>query len=93
MVFLHQPARLTGLRTTVGLGQGKFHMRDGQLMNSEQNLGIFKNMKVDSRRLTKDEAAMLRTDGAAVDAGRFIGLVRTAVQQDWVGKGVLRNVQ
>ena len=93
MVFMNPPARLTGLQTTVGLSQGKFHMRDGQLMNASQNLGIFKNMKVESRQLTKGQADMLRTDGAAVDASQFIGLVRAAVQQDWVGRGVLRNDQ
>ncbi len=93
MVFMHQPARLTGLQTTVGLSQGKFRMRDGQLMNAAQNLGIFKNMKVDSTRLTSDQAAMLRTDGAAVDANPFISLVRNAVEQGWVEKGVIRHDQ
>jgi len=91
MVFLNRPAHLTGLRTTVGLGQGKFSLSGGTIVNAEQNLGLFRGLEVDSAHITEAQAAMLRTDGVAVDAGTFTSLVRTAVEDRWVETGVLRH--
>lgn len=91
MIFLGQPARLTGLQTTVGLQQGKLRMTDGQLANSAGNAGIFKGMKVEAKGLTRDQLAMLASDGKAVDANPFISLVRRAVSENWINKGVMHN--
>jgi hypothetical protein len=91
MLFLHRPAQLTGLQTTVGLGQGKLQMLDGQLSNGAGNVGLFQNMKVEARGLSGAQLAMLDTDGEAIDANPFISLVRRAVQESWVEKGVLHH--
>lgn len=91
MVFLGPPARLTGLQTTVGLQAGKLRMSDGQLSNAAGNVGIFKGMKVEAKGLSKDQLAMLSTDGEAVDANPFISLVRRAVNENWIEKGVMHN--
>ena len=91
MVFLSRPAHLTGLQTTVGLGQGKLQMNDGRLLNGARNVGMFKRMQVSASGLTNDQIAMLESDGAAVDANPFIGLVRRAVDENWIESGVMRH--
>lgn len=91
MVFLGPPARLTGLQTTVGLQAGKLRMSNGQLSNAAGNVGIFTGMKVEAKGLTRDQIAMLANDGQAVDANPFISLVRRAVNENWIEKGVMHN--
>lgn len=91
MVFLGPAARLTGLRTTVGLQAGKLRMTNGQLANAAGNVGIFEGMKVEATGLTSDQVAMLASDGQAVDANPFISLVRRAVDEDWIENGVMHN--
>lgn len=91
MIFLGPPARLTGLQTTIGLQQGKMRMMNGQLSNASRNAGLFDNMAVEARGLSKEQQAMLSTDGVAVDANLFISLVRRAVDEDWVQKGVMHH--
>lgn len=91
MIFLGPPARLTGLQTTIGLQQGKMRMKDGQLANASGNTGLFKGMKIEAKGLTRDQAAMLNTDGEAVDANPFISLVRRAVEENWIDKGVMHH--
>lgn len=91
MVFLGPPARLTGLRTTVGLQAGKLRMSNGQLANAAGNVGIFSGMKVEANGLTSDQVAMLASDGQAVDANPFISLVRRAVDENWIENGVMHN--
>jgi signal peptidase I len=93
MVFLGPPARLTGLRTTVGLQAGKLRMSNGQLANAAGNIGIFQGMKVEANGLTSDQVAMLASDGQAVDANPFISLVRRAVDENWIENGVMHNEQ
>ena len=93
MVFLGPPARLTGLRTTVGLQAGKLRMSNGQLANAAGNVGIFQGMKVEANGLTSDQVAMLASDGQAVDANPFISLVRRAVDENWIENGVMHNEQ
>lgn len=93
MLFLHRPAHLTGLQTTVGLGQGKLQMHSGRLSNASGNVGMFQNLKVTAKGLSSAQLAMLETDGKAIDANPFISLVRRAVQESWVDQGVLHHDQ
>ena len=79
MLFLSPPAKLTGLRTTVGLGQGKLRMRDGKLMSGTGNRGLFQNVQVSSANLSQEQRDMLLSRGEAVDGRTFISLVRQAV--------------
>ena len=48
-------------------------------------------MKVEAKGLSGAQLAMLETDGEAIDANPFISLVRRAVQESWVEKGVLHH--
>lgn len=91
VVFLNAPARLTGLQTTVGLNQGKLRWTDGRLANSANNVGLFKNMSVNANDLSKDQQSMLKGEGKAVAAQPFVSLVRRAVDENWIAKGVMRH--
>lgn len=91
VLFMTAPARLTGLQTTVGLNQGKMRWTDGQLTNQANNIGLFKNMKVTAKGLSKDQLAMLKGEGKDVNAQPFLALVRRAVDENWIGKGVMRH--
>jgi len=92
LVFMGTPARLTGLQTTVGLNQGKLQWSDGRLMNSENNVGMFSNMKITATDLSKEQTTMLAAQqGKAISAEPFVALVRRAVKEDWIAKGVMRH--
>lgn len=90
-VFLGSPARLTGLQTTVGLNQGKLRWMNGKLANSENNVGMFKNMQVTATSLSSAETAMLKSEGQAIDAEAFVQLVRRAVNENWIARGEMRH--
>jgi len=91
MVFLGRPAKQTGLRTTVGLGQGKMQVLDGKLANSARNAGLFRKLQITAPSLTSAQQAMLQTDRTPVDAGAFVSLVRRAVNENWTEKGMMRH--
>ncbi len=92
LVFMNAPARLTGLQTTVGLNQGKLQWTDGRLKNAENNIGMFQNMKITATGLSQEQTAMLSAqEGKAISAEPFVALVRRAVDENWVAKGVMRH--
>jgi hypothetical protein len=93
MLFLGKPARQTGLRTTVGLGQGKLHVRDGALSNEARNAGLFKDLEIKAKNLSREQQEMLKSNGKPVAAGPFVSLVKRAVDENWIGKGVMRHAQ
>lgn len=81
MLFLYQPASATGLRTTVGLEQGKFTIRDGKIANAADNIGLLDRVALPTTRARRS-GNVLRQRGAA-DAQAFIDLVETAVREKW----------
>lgn len=91
MLFLSGQARLTGLQTTVGLGQGKLRLQQGKLASETQNAGMFTGVQLNVQGLNAAQTEMLKTDGAPVDANSFIELVRRAVNENWIEKGVMKN--
>lgn len=93
VLFLHKPARMTGLRTTVGLGQGKFTMQAGRIVSQQQNRGLFDDVTVEPSLLNKSERQMFATAGGAVNAQAFLTFVRRAVQDQWVETGKMRNAK
>src|SRR5210317_316014 len=68
MLFMSGQARLTGLQTTVGLGQGKLRLQQGKLASETQNAGLFTGVQLKARGLNKTQTEMLKTDGSPVDA-------------------------
>lgn len=89
VAFVQPPARRTGLQTTVGLGQGKFSLVDGRVVNALGNRGLFASVRVADGLLDARERAMLDSRGP-VDATTFVRLVDRAVREDWIGTGQLR---
>jgi hypothetical protein len=93
MLFLGKPAKQTGLRTTVGLGQGKMQARDGTLVNAAHNAGLFKDLEITAPGLSRAQREMLGSDRKAVKADPFVALVRRAVDENWIARGVMRHAQ
>ena len=91
MVFLSERARLTGLQTTVGLGQGKLRLQQGKLSSETQNAGLFTGIELKARGLNQAQSEMLKTESGPVDAASFIELVRRAVNENWIATGVMKN--
>ncbi|MGI2258872.1 hypothetical protein [Shewanella sp. GXUN23E] len=89
VVFMHEAAGLTGLRTTAGMAQGKFVIQGGKLRNEFNNHGIFSEMEFANGLLSESENKMLTTTGA-VDAADFMGLVGKAVSEQWISNGKMK---
>jgi len=92
VLFLYKPASITGLRTTVGLLQGKFTLRNGKLENGIENQGLFRNVSAERSLLTPDESRMLEEDQGGLSRETFLSFVRKAVQDRWIERGKLDHV-
>jgi len=92
MVFLYQPASITGLQTTVGLLQGKFSMVGDQLVNGVDNLNVFHQVNIDRGQLNPQEEQLLRNP-ATMKSAAFIGMVRRAVENRWIETGVMTHAK
>lgn len=90
VLFLYSSAKKTGLRTTVGLGQGKFSINGGRAVSQQGNVGLFAGMTIDGS-LDKNDSAMLRNTHGAVSAEAFLSFVRRAVNDRWIETGRLRR--
>jgi len=91
ILFLHKAAAWTGLRTTAGLGQGKFNVQMAGAANQINNSGLFKNVYVDPTVLGDNDKRVLATRKGPVNARSFTTFVKKAVQDKWVEKGKMRN--
>ena len=88
--FMNKPAAHTGLMTPVGLAQGKFTLSGSRLSNGFDNRDLFKGVSVDPRVLKPSEAAMLSQRSGALDANVLHGLVKRALAEQWIERGVMR---
>ena len=91
LLFLTRPASQTGLRTTVGLEQGKFAITNNLLRSAATEGALFDGVDVASNALTAEERALMASPSAQYDANAFIAFVRRAVSQRWVETGSLRH--
>jgi hypothetical protein len=91
IVFLGKPAAWTGLRTTAGLGLGKFTVRVAGAVNARNNAGLFAGVHVEPALLGESGKRVLSTQKGAVNAKAFLGLVRQAVEGNWIEKGSMRH--
>ncbi|WP_346837967.1 hypothetical protein [Microbulbifer sp. SAOS-129_SWC] len=92
MLFLNKPASKTGFQTTVGLTQGKFVIRGDKISNGLNNEELFARIKF-SGPLKPTHQDLVSQPGGAYAAKAFLSLVRTAVQENWVTKGVMTDAQ
>jgi len=88
--FLNKPASRSGMRTPVGMAQGKFTYSGSQAANSFDNRNLFKGMTVDPGVLSARESAMLAKPSGSVDGDVLVNLVKRAVREQWIEKGVMR---
>ena len=79
------PESHAGFRTTVGLGQGKFDYAAGNVQNETANRGLFTSLPVTKASLSVGQSAMLDTTKGFVSADALVGLVETAVRENWWG--------
>jgi hypothetical protein len=77
------PVSQIGFRTTVGMGQGHFTLRDGNFENDSANAGLFRNVSFGKNSLTDREKALVATDRGGVGADALLGLVRRSVRENW----------
>ncbi len=91
VLFLYKQASMTGLRTTVGLGQGKMEVRNGNVSNEFDNEGLFENVQVESKLVNERDERVLATKTGPVNAESFMSFVRRAVNEKWVEGRKMRN--
>ena len=92
MLFLHEGSRQTGLRTTVGLLQGKFTIVDDTIRNGAGNANVFHELHIDTSTLSVEQFEAVQ-DPQRMSARAFIDLVREAVDGRWVEQGRLQHEQ
>jgi hypothetical protein len=91
LLFLTRPASQTGLRTTVGLEQGKFAITNNVLRSVATEGALFDGVDVAANVLSAEERALVASPSAQYDANAFIAFVRRAVSQQWIETGSLRH--
>jgi hypothetical protein len=84
LLFLSRPATLTGLRTTMGLGAGRFSFGPGRIENDLANVGLFRNLSLDAGLSTSNDVRMLETEIGAVNPDSFQSFVERAITERWV---------
>ena len=82
VLFLGKTSSI-GYRTTIGLGQGKFALRGGNLENEVNNTGLFQNLDLSRKGLDEKEQRLLTTTHGTVGSESFLGLLRRAVNENW----------
>lgn len=93
VLFLYKQASMTGLRTTVGLGQGKLKLNGGNITSQFDNQGLFENVDVADNLLNDRDKRLLGTKKGPVNAESFMSFVRRAVNEKWVEGGKMRHVK
>jgi hypothetical protein len=81
LLFLGAEGRL-GLRTTVGLEQGRFRLRAGSAENGFSNMGLFHGV---TARPGSDAStrSLLETTRGGVREDALVGLVKRALAEGW----------
>ena len=93
VLFLYKQASVTGLRTTVGLGQGKLAINGSNVESQFSNEGLFENVDVNANLLNDRDKRVLATKKGPVNKDSFMSLVRRAVKDKWVEGGKMRHVK
>jgi len=83
-LFLSRPASLTGLRSTVGLGAGRFSFGPGRIENDLANQGLFQDVSIDPGLSTTNDVRMMETEIGAVNPSTFESFVERAITERWV---------
>ena len=84
LLFLSPAASMTGLRSTAGLGNGRFVLGPGSALNDLGNDGVFQSVSLADDLATDNDNRILATTMGSVNADDLLSLVRRAVQGSWV---------
>ena len=84
LLFLAPAARVTGLRSTYGLGAGKFTFGPGRVENGMSNVGLLAGVSVEGSLKSATDVRLLETEVGAVNPDAFMSFVRRAVGERWV---------
>lgn len=90
MLFLSKPASETGFQTTAGLTQGKFTIRGNRIANDTGNHALFSGVKI-TGKLSPAQQDLVKQAGGSYQTQEFFNLVKTAVDENWIEKGVMIN--
>jgi hypothetical protein len=82
LLFLSRTSTI-GFRTTLGLTQGRFEFRGGNVHNGNNNAGLFRGVNLASRTLSAKEKFLAATDQGSLNADTFVALVKRAVNESW----------
>lgn len=93
IVFMYPRARVTGLQTTVGLGQGKLNLANGVAMNGYDNATLFRGVQVNRALLDGSEQKMFDTKKGPVDSETLRRFLHRAVDGNWVKNGSISNAK
>lgn len=93
LVFLQQPARHTGLRSTAGLSRGKLTEVGGRFESTNGLGDLFEGLVIEADGLTPDQIDMLNGGAEAVETGPLLALVRRAVSENWVETGQMHHAE
>ena len=93
LLFLYRAAKRTGLRTTAGLGQGKFTIEGGRAVSQQRNVGLFDGVRLDPQALKRGDAELMAAREGAVSASALLSFVRRAVGERWVEQGRMTDAR
>lgn len=93
MLFLYEKGSMTGLRTTVGLLQGKFTERRGRFVNGIDNQDLFRDVSVSKGVLDPPEEKLLSVREGSIAKEILVSFVRKAVTRRLVENGKLEHVR
>jgi hypothetical protein len=90
VLFLSKTSSI-GYRTTIGLGQGRFALRGGNLLNDANNAGLFKNLDLSRYNLNDKERHLVTTTEGAIGAEPFLSFLRRGVAGKWWNAPIRRT--
>lgn len=84
LLFLNRQVSRNGLRTPVGLAQGKFVLHAGYATNGLANAGLFHDLSIPTGvTLSAPMQALLTQPSGPVETPTLLAFVRRAVQEHW----------
>ena len=91
LLFMGAQASMTGLRSTIGLGYGKFNLTTANATNDLRNGGVFQNVSLADGLASDNDTRILSTTEGAVNQADLLSLVRRAVRENWTSNCKMWN--
>ena len=85
--MLRPAAAWTGFRMPARVTLGKFNVTAGRVENDANNVGLFRNVKLDQGLVQEQDKRLLTTTAGALNPDAFLSFVRRAVNERWIESG------